>query len=211
MGPKTWCVPSAESGFKDIRFGKVSKKSLRVLLSLYERPIIFVTPSSPLMPKITFLKLFLVLKKKLSVIFDILCKPSYLVKALSRATLHWLLPGNILSLADLHALCVSQGDPLEPYNRRGDFFSDEEMQDLEASLFGRERDDYPCSLTEDTMEKLDRFNHSKSGSNSIIKVARILVRLFKVHLFKCQVALMEAVQGQLQNLPGLPEAEHCAL
>jgi hypothetical protein len=198
---KEWCIPVADKQpskvstdnapkYQNVKFGRVSKKCLKVLMALYERPLIFITQSSPLLTSITFLKLFLVLKKKLIIIFDILCKPSYMIRALAGAIIHWLFPGNFISLADIHALYVSQGQHLEPYQRKNDIFPIEEVRQLELNLLRVEKGEFDFSLNEDTMERLEKLSSSKINSNSIIKIAQILIRLFKVHVYKCVVGAL---------------------
>jgi hypothetical protein len=192
--PKKWCIPvinqnpESKSMFENVKIGKLSKKCYKIISSIYERPFIFITKHSPLLKELTFLKQFLALKKKLLIIFDIVCRPSLIIKALSQPILHWLFPGNILSLADIHALFVSQGENIDSYNRNNNFFTEKQVQELEYSLFDHEKDEYPQSLSEYTMDRLEKFNSSHINTNSIIKLSRILVRLFKVHLFKCYVS-----------------------
>jgi hypothetical protein len=193
MMPKKWCIPvtnenpDSNSLFENVKIGKLSKKCHKIISSIYERPFIFITKHSPLLEELTFLKQFLALKKRLLIIFDIICRPSLIIKALSRPILHWLFPGNILSLADIHALFINQGEKIDPYNRMNNFFTEEQIQQLEFSLFDQEKDEYPQSLSEYTMDRLEKFNSSHINTNSIIKLLRILVRFFKVHLFKCYV------------------------
>ena len=165
----------------------MSKKCFKILSVIYERPFLLITKSSRLLSELTFLKQFLVLKKKLLIIFDTLCRPSLMIRALSEPILHWLFPGNVLSLADVHALYVSQGHDLEAYVRSNSFFSTEDIRNLESQLFCHESE-YPESLSEYVMDRLEKYKSSSINSNNIIKLARILVRLFKVHMFKCDVS-----------------------
>ena len=111
-----------------------------------------------------------------------------MIKALSESIFHWLFPGNVLSLADVHALYVSQGEALEPYIRINNFFSSDEVEQLQYNLQTRESHFLSYEfISMNTMSRLEKLNVQNINSNSIIKLARIIVRLFKVHLFKCQV------------------------
>ena len=185
--------PDSNSLFENVKIGKLSKKCYKIISSIYERPFIYITKHSPLLNELTFLKQFLALKKKLLIIFDVICRPSLIIKALSTPILHWLLPGNILSLADLHALYVSQGENIDSYFRENNFFTEKQVRELEYSLFDHEKEEYPQSLSEFTMDRLEKFNSSHINTNSIIKLLRILVRLFKVHLFKCGVSILVSI------------------
>lgn len=215
LSKRPWCIPvlnpnpKQTSSFEDVKLARVSLKCLKVLTALYERPLLLITKWSPLLLELTFLKQFLALKQKLLVVFDTICRPSLVIKALSESILHWLFPGNVLSLADIHALYVSQGETLHPYIRINNFFSSEEVNRLEYTLQTSEIHlTSPAFISTNTMTRLDKLTVQNINSNSIIKLARIIVRLFKVHIFKCQVILTPGLQTQLTEMSHLPKAEY---
>lgn len=132
--------------------------------------------------------MFLQIKKKLYLIFKMICLKHLVVLALGPTYIHLLMKEHILSLADIHDLAFCQGSNPQ-FTKRTGAFSQQDYQFLLHNITKRNNSQnyFQKEYEMSEIKKINKLSKAQTQLDDILKFLSACSKLLLSHLINCPV------------------------